>query len=473
MPSTKSIGARGIQLPTMTAAAWWGLGMATQVGVTARDLVRVQTVPGERKADYMARNFVPSIITPCIMEVAFRTVESFYTLPLMAKVLDLHQLGYKALPEAVRRRAAGNRVNPQSVSVIPRVLKEMDIRNPHLTTEEKADLLRLIEHLEKKLNPGDYLKTLVKKGRLTKQDAAQVLEHSRKIIDELNVEELFKKGQTACDQRALKNRIARLGDELWQHHPSKEKLMEYVREGVESKYTREMLKRIQKTGIWPKMALSTILSFFYYGLLVTNLDVDVVRPWQEKLVARRGTAQEIVKPCYLATIPFIGVLAAGMWDKTARFFLPRAVRNSYLGRFVAVSGLAVASYFATAGLLIKKALSGPPPKVGALRKQVPVNQQRLGYSMPSPAPRPYMSPARQTIGALQPVPGLVPPPPSPVTLPPQGLSFEGVAPAAALPIQHTTPPVLPSFNAPVSSVSNPFPALAGFSRTPQSLQSGL
>jgi hypothetical protein len=446
----------------MTAAAWWGLGMATQVGVTARDLVRVQTVPGDRKADYMARNFVPSIITPCIMEASFRAVDSYYTMPLMTQAL-----GLPSLPVAVRRRAVGSLVKPDSIFVIPRVLKEMDLRDPKLTPEERAEMRQLIEHLEKKLNPADYLQTLVKQGQLAEPEAKQVLEHSWNIINELDVEALFKKGQTACDYKALESRLARLGNELWQHHPKKEKLMEYVRQGVESKYTREMLKRIQKTGVWPKMALSTILSFFYYGLLVTNLDVDVVRPWQEKLIAKRGTAQEIVKPCYLATIPFAGILAAGMWDRTARFFLPKVVRNSYLGRFVAVSGLAVASYFATAGLLIRKALSGPLPK-NALRKQTVPNRQP-GQAMSFPAPRQYSGPVRQTLGNSQ--PGRAFAPSLPLTYQqPTGLSFEGVSPVTALPIQYANAPFPASFSGSASPTVNPFGTPVDILQNPRPLQ---
>lgn len=453
----------GLPLPTLTSGAWWVLSMSNNLGFTARDFTRVQTVPHTRKADFMQRNYFMSLVTPCVMESAFRLVDTYYTMPLMAKALGLHELGYKTLPEEVRRRSVGSLVKQESVYLIPRVLKDVDLPAAK-TPEERERLETLIRHLQKKLNFADYMHTLADDGQLPLKEAEQVIEHTRKLRDEMKqqkntleitAEKLFQldkdgrleilqtlKNKTTepipvtdllneleklCDMRGKERKIGtraflahaekaftqkhlaalkdlspclarelmqdlervggmgrfarkkglaelvtrwegrfmekhleKIGQEVWHDHPLRDKLVGFVRQGFESEFTRNMIKRIQTTMTWPKMLASTGLCFLSYGIMSNFLDVKVIQPWQDKLVAKRGTAQEVVAPCYLATLPYLGVLVAGLWDRLSPAFLKRL---PYLTRFVTVAGAAIAAYIVTAAILIRKKLSGPAPKL--------------------------------------------------------------------------------------------------------------
>jgi hypothetical protein len=64
-------------LPNLGEASWLALGMSNQLGYIARDAMRVQAVPDHRKADTLARNFVPAFMIPLIMESAFRLVDTW------------------------------------------------------------------------------------------------------------------------------------------------------------------------------------------------------------------------------------------------------------------------------------------------------------------------------------------------------------------------------------------------------------
>lgn len=345
-------------LPNLTEASWLALGMSNQLGYIARDAVRVQAVPDHRKADTLARNFVPAFMIPLIMETAFRLVDTFYTMPLLSKVLKLPELGYNTMPESLRGRMVSRLVTPSSVFVVPRVLEKMDL--PKATGEAKKELLQLTPHMQKMLCPTDYLETLVSKKRLTQQELEQIKAISTEFLKNINVEQMVGEGITAYHS-SMDESLKQIGKkhlEQYSHEPSKQQeLLKLAKMCIGSDFTREMVKRIQKSATWQNMLLATFMSFLFYGLMANLLEVKVVRPWQKRLVAERGTAAEVVAPCYMATIPWLLTVFVGLSDKAPRFLK----KMSHLNRFLTVSGVAFTSFVATAGLLIKRKLSGPPP----------------------------------------------------------------------------------------------------------------
>lgn len=165
--------------------------------------------------------------------------------------------------------------------------------------------------------------------------------------------ELFEKTAARQDDN-----LQRLGQTVLKEHPLKDKLTQFIREGVESKATLSMLQRIQKSGTWPKMITSVALSFVFYGMIANWFDVKVLQPWQDKLVKKRGHSKDVVAPSYVALLPGIGVLVAGLSEKVSKKIgLGFLNQMGYLGRFALVGLAALLTYSAATVALIKARLA--------------------------------------------------------------------------------------------------------------------
>jgi hypothetical protein len=380
-------------LPNLMEASGLALNMSNQLGYIARDAIRVQTVPDHRKADTLARNFVPAFMIPLIMESAFRVVDTYYTIPLLSQTLKLKELGYKTMPEVLRGRMVSRLVTPGSAFVVPRVLQNIELPKA-VGDKERNELKQLAEHLQKKLCPTDYLENLVQSKQLSQIDLDRVKDMSSEILKDFNVKELFNNGITTYNKSVLDEKLAKMSSQhLGQHSlEQREKLLGHIRMCVDSKFTQEMVKRIQKTATWQNMFLATFMSFIFYGLMANLFEVKVVRPWQKRLVEQRGSSKEVVAPCYLATIPWLLTVFVGLGNKAPRFLQ----KMSHLNRFLTVSGVAFGSYLITAALLIKKKLSSPPPSQVSKERQAATSFQGQGGSTNKSSLPSYATSPQQT-----------------------------------------------------------------------------
>lgn len=114
-----------------------------------------------------------------------------------------------------------------------------------------------------------------------------------------------------------------------------------ILDGVQSKQVKSAVDKIQRNGTWPKMAATVALNFIFYGWLASRFDNKVLQPYEEKLVARKGTSQDIVTAGYLGTLPAVAVLTQ-LFDKTT--VLPSLKKLNHFNRFTAVGGLALGAF---------------------------------------------------------------------------------------------------------------------------------
>lgn len=116
-----------------------------------------------------------------------------------------------------------------------------------------------------------------------------------------------------------------------------------ILDGVQSKQVKGLVDKIQSNGTWPKMALTVGLNFIFYGWLASRFDNKVLQPYEEKLVARKGTSQDIVTAGYLGVIPAVGVLSQ-LFDKVT---LEPLKKMNHFARFSSVGALALGTFAAS------------------------------------------------------------------------------------------------------------------------------
>ncbi len=147
-----------------------------------------------------------------------------------------------------------------------------------------------------------------------------------------------------------------------------QKMERLVRDSMDSKVTTELIGKIQKSSGWPKAFLTVAFNFVFYGLAASKFDNNVLQPYQKKLVAERGTSQDIVNAGYLALIPG-SMWLTQLFDTTTPI---KAIRRlDSLSRFTVVGGAALATFGASTYLilqqLLKKPAKNPPVQPTALR----------------------------------------------------------------------------------------------------------
>lgn len=121
-----------------------------------------------------------------------------------------------------------------------------------------------------------------------------------------------------------------------------------ILDGVQSQQIKGVVNKIQSNGTWPKMAATVALNFIFYGWLASRFDNKVLQPYEEKLVARKGTSQDIVNAGYLGALPGVAILSQ-LFDKTT---IPALKKMNHFTRFTTVGGLALGTFAAsTYGIL--------------------------------------------------------------------------------------------------------------------------
>ncbi len=131
-----------------------------------------------------------------------------------------------------------------------------------------------------------------------------------------------------------------------------------IYDGLQSKRLMKQVASIQKNGTWPKMAATVALNFIFYGWLASRFDNKVLQPYQEKLVARKGTSQDIV------TAGYIGVLPGLLWLSQLhnKVSAPVFQRMNHFSRFSVVGAGALATFAAATYGTLKVLEKRPPAK---------------------------------------------------------------------------------------------------------------
>lgn len=135
------------------------LGHSGDVGYAVRDSWRDETtIPDSRYAEYQFRHFFGTMVTPFVFETAFRTVDSFYTMPLMAHALRLDDTldikSIEAVP-ALRQRLINSMVQADHYPMVGRMFEAVDA--PHLPPAVREKAAPLARHLKKTLFYEHYL----------------------------------------------------------------------------------------------------------------------------------------------------------------------------------------------------------------------------------------------------------------------------------------------------------------------------
>ena len=165
-----------------------------------------------------------------------------------------------------------------------------------------------------------------------------------------------------------------------------EKIERLVRDSIDSKVTTELIGKIQKSSGWPKAFLTVAFNFVFYGLAASKFDNNVLQPYQKKLVAERGTSQDIVNAGYLALIPGFAMLTQ-LFDKTTPLAAVR--RLDSLSRFTVVGGAALVTFGAGTYFILQQLLK--KPSKSAPLKPEPAEPFAAARPLASVASSPFLS----------------------------------------------------------------------------------
>lgn len=154
-----------------------------------------------------------------------------------------------------------------------------------------------------------------------------------------------------------------------------------IEDGKQSRAIKSVVDKIQKNGTWPKMITTVALNFIFYGWLASRFDNKVLQPYEEKLVARKGTSQDIVTAGYLGLLP-AGVIVSQMFDQTA---LPLFRQMNHFSRFVSVGGVALAAFAGSTYGFLKVLEKKTPPLPGYPKSSQPETSQISFKSLANPS----------------------------------------------------------------------------------------
>ncbi|MBY0451160.1 MAG: hypothetical protein K2X01_11105 [Cyanobacteria bacterium] len=165
------------------------LTQSSNISYLVRGIYRVETtVPEDRKADYLFRDFFGAILIAYLYEVAFRMVDKVYSFPLMTQVLGLDKLKalypktgpfkFKTVKDfptitdmpVLRNRLTGSMVRSASNNLIPSLLEEVDL--PKMSPAEQEAYQPVVTQMRRRLNYGEFIKNdLIKRGILSDSEA--------------------------------------------------------------------------------------------------------------------------------------------------------------------------------------------------------------------------------------------------------------------------------------------------------------
>ena len=222
----------------------------SQITYTMRNLMRIsgehigltQSVPDDRKGDYLFRDFFLTNGNVFVYNTGYRLIDDLYTQPLQVKILGLDQLqkkysadpmhrpllpsffqpanGPKRLPNNVTEYLTGYNIKPRTYGIAPDLIERMML--PEMA--DKGESLQAINqsklvthHLRRIFNPESYIDTfLLRNGHVTTKEA-KLLKDNLALLDKFAItfEEAHNKGEFKtlsnlfkhfASQRPLKNK---------------------------------------------------------------------------------------------------------------------------------------------------------------------------------------------------------------------------------------------------------------------------
>lgn len=311
--------------------------------------------------------------------------------------------------DALRRRTCESAFKPESLHLVPHLVED-DLRSS-LDTKAFENTAALRLHLRRRLNyegREGFLEFLKAQGKITHEECEttrQSLKELKAIIDEIHSDHKnTKAGQggklsTAFgkfkqqwqgkhkENRSLseklqdmsvvdhegflnKNILEELKGFADEYEPLRkwvEKLSHYektapriaglIEDGYVSRKIAMAIRKVQKSGWWPKMLTGVALTFIVYGYCSSHFEIDVVLPWQRKIFKQRGETDEAIRPAVLSTLPALLTFVALRHNK----LLGRFMRKTGYVPELLLSGLvAIGVYLATFFHLFNRVLKSPP-----------------------------------------------------------------------------------------------------------------
>ncbi len=374
----------------------------TNISYGVRAAARNGTTPTDRRLDYNFRDLYMSAFMTVAFELCFRTMDTLYTTPLLAKQLQLNmlaklyeaklkpQLGskltdinYNTLPPVLRDRLVGALVKDKSHYLVPALL-EKDLQAQLQSSDPvlKAQAETLLEHIYRRMDYPTYLKRY-KKHQFSPAEMDLINEKVNDIHVPVNqeLENLTGEAKTLREKyrrfiappEVAKEKVRELKNEVLAKIP--QHLEEAVRDGWRSRRTLYEMGKICRSAGWPKLTFNLLANILYFGVFANWFDLNVLQPWQKKVADERGGVQDLVAPAYQALIP--GALVAGLlgWRKVAA--------KSYIGRYAVPALAGLATYTAASVIFVKARLNWLRKNRPVYKPSMPVKPQAKGIQQPS------------------------------------------------------------------------------------------
>lgn len=351
---------RLLPLMALTSASQLLLDQVTNIGYTYRDSVRQRTMPESRRADNLFRYFYMSLWSPFFFELSFRLVEKYYTTPALTKLLELDKLGYRDLPLVLRNKMLGGLTQASSFKHVPDLLAhDKRLSDPHLV-EHLRERLNFQSHLER-LFPGDAklvddIQALVKTyGADVEREIKQYTKGHPYALTSLVDENITRPFELAALKDA-ESKIRGLATRAGRHpefskQASKNDIKALLIKGMKSQRVQRAIGQVKRSNNWPKMILALGINFVSYGVIANLLDIKVIQPWQDRMVAKRGTVKDVERPAFMALIPGVAIFGGLMY----------LLRNrGYINQLVLSGVTSLLAYTGIAWAGIQKALAKPP-----------------------------------------------------------------------------------------------------------------
>lgn len=288
-----------------------------------------------------------------------------------------------------------SKIKKRFVEAIDSVVK----LNPHTGNSRHA----LLDKAVKSLNLGSHFdeahQALIKNLRATiPNDPSQSLSPVLRKDIQKYIDQFFSHPGFSQRNELLKPLLKEI--------PTAAEFKRMIVDGMHSKAVVSMINTTQKNGTWPKTFATVLLNLLFYGWAASNFDNKILQPFQKKLVAERGTSQEIATAGYLGLIPGLLVLSQ-MFDRTT--FLSAIKKLGHFGRFTVVGGIALATFAASTFGFLQVLLKRPAPIAPALKPPFKPVASSAGLSANN-LPRPAFSnyPAASGFSAALPTPFLQP-----------------------------------------------------------------
>lgn len=286
-----------------------------------------------------------------------------------------------------------DKIKSKVQDTVKEVIKKDPSKDPTTALTEKLNKLQLEHFLpDQKVGVEEFIGKIrdTLAAAPTDKISKEAKEISKETMDKVNKDltDLIAKFPKAADGKfhELLNPLLNEANQ----NLSKEGIKHLISEGISSKAVLNTIKHVQTSSTWPKTFSTVLLNLVFYGFLASNFDNKILQPYQQKLVAERGTSQDIVNAGYLGLIPGFAVVTQ-LIDQTT---LPFIKKMGNFTRFAVVGGVALSTFAGSTYLILQQLLKTPPK-----------NPPKPQAAMP---PQPGHSPFAPVLGASNASPFVLP-----------------------------------------------------------------